>query len=301
MERKKIYVAGANGMLGEGIYKVFSNDYEMRCTDKESDEEWIDILDFRDFDKYDKDVKEFKPDYLFHIGAYTDLEWCEEHKEETMLVNGICVENAVKIANDLKIPIVYISTAGIFDGKKEEYDEYDLPNPLDMYAKAKYAGERYVVNNANQYYVLRAGWMMGGGPKKDKKFIHKIMEQIKAGANELFVVNDKNGTPTYTIDFANTLKCVIENKKYGLYNCVCGGMTSRLEVCEELVRILKMEKDIKITPVKSDYFKDKYFANRPECERLVNRRLNVFGLNKMRPWKTALKEYINDYYFGYLK
>ena len=224
MERKKIYVAGANGMLGEGIYKVFSNDYEMRCTDKESDEEWIDILDFRDFDKYDKDVKEFKPDYLFHIGAYTDLEWCEEHKEETMLVNGICVENAVKIANDLKIPIVYISTAGIFDGKKEEYDEYDLPNPLDMYAKAKYAGERYVVNNANQYYVLRAGWMMGGGPKKDKKFIHKIMEQIKAGANELFVVNDKNGTPTYTIDFANTLKCVIENKKYGLYNCVCGGI-----------------------------------------------------------------------------
>ena len=199
-------------MLGEGIHKVFSKDYEMRCTDKESDEEWVDIVDFRDFDAYREDVESYVPDYLFHIGAYTDLEWCEENKEETMFVNGMCVENAVKIANDLRIPIVYISTAGIFDGEKDEYDEYDIPNPLDMYAKAKYAGERYVVENANQYYVLRAGWMMGGGPGKDKKFIQKIMQQIKEGAKELYVVDDKDGTPTYTIDFANTLKILIESK-----------------------------------------------------------------------------------------
>lgn len=296
----KIYVAGAAGMLGDGIYKVFKDDYTLLCTDKNVTDEWVKFLDFRDYDAYRKDVFDFSPDYLFHIGAYTDLEWCEENKDETMLVNCMCVENAVNIANELNIPIVYISTAGIFGGEKDEYDEMDLPNPLDMYAKGKYGGERYVIEHARKYYVLRAGWMMGGGPRKDKKFIQKIMKQIKDGANELFVVNDKDGTPTYTIDFAKTMKSVIESGQYGLYNCVCGGMTSRLEVCNELLNVLGLTDEVKITEVSSDYFKDTYFANRPRCERLVNRRLNILGLNRMRPWKEALAEYINEYYKDYL-
>lgn len=300
MDRKKIYVAGAGGMLGDAIYKVFKNDYNLLCSDKNITDDWVKFLDFRDYVAYRKDVEKFSPDFLFHIGAYTDLEWCEENKDETMLVNCMCVENAVNIANDLNIPIVYISTAGIFDGNKKEYDELDLPNPLDMYAKGKYGGEKYVIEHANRYYILRAGWMMGGGPNKDKKFIQKIMQQIKDGAQELFIVNDKDGTPTYTIDFAETLKAVIESGMYGLYNCVCEGMTSRIEVCREILKILGLTEDIKITEVSSDYFKDIYFANRPRCERLVDRRLNVLGLNKMRPWKDALSEYINDYYKDYL-
>ena len=297
---KKIYVAGAGGMLGDAIYKVFKDDYELLCTDKNVTDDWVNYLDFRDFYMYRKDVIEFNPDYLFHIGAYTDLEWCEEHKDETMLVNAICVETAVEIANELDIPIVYISTAGIFDGNKPEFDELDTPNPLDMYAKGKYGGERYVIEHAKKYYIFRAGWMMGGGPRKDKKFIQKIMKQLKDGAKELFVVNDKDGTPTYTIDFSRTLKAVIENGMYGLYNCVCGGLTSRLEVCEELLKILGLEDKVKITEVTSDYFKDEYFANRPPNERLINRRLNIFGLNMMRPWKEALAEYVNEYYKNYL-
>lgn len=294
---KKIYVAGAGGMLGDAIYKVFKEEYELKCTDKNVTDDWVERLDFRNFNAYRDDVAKFKPDYLFHIGAYTDLEWCEENKDETMLVNDMCVEIAVSIANELDIPIVYISTAGIFDGEKDEYDELDIPNPLDMYAKGKYGGERYVIDNANRYFILRAGWMMGGGPRKDKKFVQKIMEQLKNGAKELNVVNDKDGTPTYTIDFANTLKAVIEYGYYGLYNCVCGGMTSRLEVCQEILKIMGV-KDVKINEVSSDFFKKEYFANRPKCERLVNRRLNILGLNKMRPWKVALREYLREYYMN---
>lgn len=298
--KKKIYIAGAGGMLGDGMYQVFKDDYEVKCTDKNITDDWVGYMDFRDFEAYKKDVIEFNPDILFHIGAYTDLEWCEMNQNETMLVNCICVEKAVEIANSLDIPIVYISTAGIFDGEKDEYDELDIPNPLDMYAKGKYGGERYVIEHAKKYYVLRAGWMMGGGPRKDKKFVQKIMEQIKDGAKELYVVNDKDGTPTYTIDFSETLKAVIESGNYGLYNCVCGGMTSRLEVAQEIVKIIGKENEIKIIPVSSEYFKATYFANRPKCERLIDRRLNIFGLNRMRPWKESLREYINDYYKDYL-
>ena len=114
------------------------------------------------------------------------------------------------------------------------------------------------------------------------------------------MVNDKDGTPTYTIDFARTLKGVVEGEWYGLYNCVCEGMTSRLEVCQEILKILSLEQKIIINEVSSDHFKDIYYANRPSCERLIDRRLNILGLNQMRPWKEALAEYLNDYYKGYL-
>eukprot|EP00831_Metopus_contortus_P057994 TRINITY_DN50258_c0_g2_i3.p2 TRINITY_DN50258_c0_g2~~TRINITY_DN50258_c0_g2_i3.p2 ORF type:complete len:248 (+),score=24.49 TRINITY_DN50258_c0_g2_i3:212-955(+) len=168
-----------------------------------------------------KEVREFKPDYLFHLGAYTDLEFCEQNADDTYATNTLAVENAVHLANELNIPLLYISTAGIFDGKKDLYDDWDMPNPLGVYARSKYMGERFVVENANRYLVCRAGWMMGSGPKKDKKFIQKLMKQIKTGQKELLIVNDKDGTPTYTHDFAKTVKELIQKEYWGLYNCVC--------------------------------------------------------------------------------
>jgi dTDP-4-dehydrorhamnose reductase len=297
---KKIYIAGCGGMLGEAFYTQFKNDYEIKCTDKDVNEEWLSFLDFRDFEAYKKDVMDFKPDYLFHLGAYTDLEFCEQNADDAYLTNTLAVENAVYIANELNIPLLYISTAGIFDGKKEFYDDWDLPNPLGVYARSKYMGERYVIENARRYLVCRAGWMMGAGPKKDKKFIQKLMKQIKDGKKELFIVNDKDGTPTYTHDFAKTVKALIEKEYWGLYNCVCGGQTSRLEVAQELLKLLCKEEEIKITTVSSDFFKDIYFAERPASERLVTKKLDLRGVNQMRDWKVALKEYIENYYQNYL-
>ena len=298
--KKKIYIAGCGGMLGEAFYKQFKDEYEIKCTDKDVNEDWLSFLDFRDFDAYKNDVEAFKPDYLFHLGAYTDLEFCEENADDTYLTNTLAVENAVYLANKLNIPILYISTAGIFDGKKEFYDDWDQPNPLGVYARSKYMGERFVVENANRYLVCRAGWMMGSGPKKDKKFIQKLMKQIKEGKKELFIVDDKDGTPTYTHDFARTVKELLKKEYWGLYNTVCGGQTSRLEVATELVKVLHLENEIKITPVKSDYFKDVYYADRPASERLLTKKLDLRGVNKMRDWKESLKEYISEYYQGYL-
>ena len=299
--KKKIYIAGCGGMLGEAFYSQFKNEYEIRCTDKDVNEDWLKFLDFRDYEAYKNEVEEFKPDYLFHLGAYTDLEFCEQNADETYLTNALAAENAVYLANKLDIPILYISTAGIFDGKKDLYDDWDMPNPLGVYARAKYMGERFVVENAKRFLVCRAGWMMGSGPKKDKKFIQKIMKQLKDGKQELFIVNDKDGTPTYTQDFAKNVKALIEHEYWGLYNMVCGGQTSRLEVTEELLDILGLKDKIKINVVTSEYFKDIYFAERPPCERLDNRKLRIRNLNLMRDWRIALKEYITNYYGDYLE
>jgi dTDP-4-dehydrorhamnose reductase len=287
-------------MLGEAFYHVFRGQYDLKCTDIDVNEDWLSYLDFRNIEEYEKDVENFKPDYLFHLGAYTDLEYCENHPNATYITNTMSVENAVYISNELKIPLLYISTAGIFDGAKDVYDDWDLPNPLGHYARSKYAGEVFVEKNSAKHLICRAGWMMGGGPQKDKKFIQKIMQQLKGGSRELFVVDDKLGTPTYTHDFAKNVSLLLEKEYWGLYNMVCAGMTGRFEVAEELINIMGLSDKVKITPVDSSYWKKEYFAERPESERLVDRKLSIRGVNIMRDWRVCLKEYIHKYYINYL-
>jgi dTDP-4-dehydrorhamnose reductase len=294
--KKKIYIAGGAGMLGEAFNRQFGKDYELRVTDINQADPWIEFLDFRDYKAYRADVTSFNPDYLFHIGAHTNLEYCERNSTDAYATNTTSVEYAVSISNELNIPLLYIGTAGIFDGKKNGYDESDAPNPLGHYAKSKWLGEKCVAENKKDYLICRAGWMMGGGPAKDKKFVGKIMSQITEGRKELKIVNDKFGTPTYTNDFADNVKLLLEKEHWGLYNMACADQTSRMDVTKEILRILGKENEIGLTEVSSDYFRDEYFAPRPASEQLVNAKLNELQLNRMRDWRICLREYIRYYY-----
>jgi len=296
---KKIYMAGAGGMLGEGFYRMFRLNHELRCSDIDVNAPWLTQLDFRDFNSYRTEVVAFRPDYLFHLGAHTSLEYCEEQPDDAYVTNTLSVEHAVHIANELDIPLLYISTAGIFDGSKETYDDWDQPNPLGHYGRSKYMGERFVAGNCRRHLVCRAGWMMGGGPAKDKKFIQKLMKQLKDGATELFIVDDKLGTPTYTLDFARNVELLLSTEFWGVYNLVCKGVTSRLDVARHLLEILGVTEKVQITPVSSDHFALEYFSPRPASERLIARKLDLRGLNIMRDWQTSLAEYIDEAYQGY--
>ena len=297
---KRIYIAGAGGMLGEAFHRVFNGAHELKCSDIDVNAPWLSLLDFREFDAYRADVLAFRPDFLFHLGAHTSLEYCEENPDDAYATNTLAVEHAAHIANALDIPLLYISTAGIFDGAQETYDDWDRPNPLGHYARSKYMGERFVAANGRQHLICRAGWMMGGGPAKDKKFVQKLMKQLKEGKRELFVVDDKLGTPTYTIDFARNVELLLGTGLWGIYNMVCGGVTSRLEVAQHLVRAAGLEDAVKVTPVSSDYFAEEYFAARPPSERLITKKLDLRGLNIMRDWRVCLEEYLGDAYRGYL-
>lgn len=302
-ERKKdrIYIAGCGGMLGRAFYEEFGLHADLKCTDIDVNEDWLSLLDFRDLDAYRADVTAFGADYLFHLGALTDLEYCETHEDDAYATNTTSVENAVYIANELDIPLLYIGTAGIFDGAQGVYDDWDAPNPLGAYGRAKWAGEQYVLQNARRYLICRAGWMMGGGPAKDKKFVQKMMIQLKQGATELNVVDDKLGTPTYTRDFAHNVGVLLESRCWGLYNMVCQGMTSRFEVAQALVEELGLSDSVSVRAVSSDFFSETYFAPRPDCERLLNRKLALRGLDTMRPWREALSEYLRRDYAGYIE
>lgn len=288
----RLYVAGAGGMLGEAFHRVARPDDVIRFTDKDVNADWLGYCDFREFDHYREEVRAFGPDVLVHLGAHTSLEYCEVEPDDAYLTNTLSVENAATIANELNVPLVYISTAGIFNGQKDLYDDWDQPDPLGVYARSKYLGEIVVQNRVARHYICRAGWMMGGGVGKDKKFISKIGKQLASGATELNIVDDKLGTPTLTWDFARNLRALLDTPYYGLYNMVCGGLTGRLEVATEMVRLLALDNEVKINAVPSSHFATEFFAPRPDNERLVNRKLELRGLNMMRDWREALSDYL---------
>ncbi|WP_276324418.1 SDR family oxidoreductase [Rhodoferax saidenbachensis] len=285
-------MAGCGGMLGDAMYQRLQKvGAVVKASDVNCIEDWLEYADVRDFNAIRKHILDFEPQLIINLAALTDLEYCEQEQENSWLTNAFGAENLGLIAAQLDVPYVYISTAGIFGGERDLYHDFHAPNPLSVYAQSKYYGEQYVRTSIKKHFVLRAGWMMGGGPAKDKKFINKIYKQIQAGATELCVVDDKLGTPTYTVDFANGLCGIVESDQYGLYNQVCGGAASRFEVAQEFVRLLGLADTIKVKVVPSDYFKSQYFAPRPASEKLVNLKLNQRGLNLMRDWKVCLQEY----------
>ena len=297
----RMFLAGVGGMLGEAIHKVLAEKHDLTCTDIDVNEAWLEKCDFREFREYERMVSAAEPEILMHIGAHTNLEYCEENADDAYRTNTLSVEHAATLAQAHGIPLVYISTAGIFDGKKDLYDDWDQPKPLGVYARAKYMGEIVVQTRVAKHFIFRAGWMMGGGPKKDKKFINKLMTQLASGATEINVINDKLGTPTYTVDFARNLEAMIETPFYGLYNMVCGGETGRFEVAKELLRVLNLQDRVRLNSVGSDFFAREYFAPRPDSERLVNLKLKLRNMDLMRDWQPALHDYVRDYFSDFVK
>ncbi|MCC7126104.1 MAG: NAD(P)-dependent oxidoreductase [Acidobacteria bacterium] len=293
----RVLITGSGGMLGNAIYPYFLK----RCatvmaTDKVLTESWLSELDVRDETRVRQLVTEFRPDLILHLAAETDLEFCETHADVADEVNSVSTRRIAELARDQGSTLVYISTAGVFDGGKSEcYTEDDPARPIMVYGQSKFDGEEHVRAVGGACYVVRAGWMVGGGPAKDHKFVSKILQQIADGRRVLHAVDDRWGTPTYTHDFANNLFRLLDTERYGTYHMVCEGSGTRYDVAQEIVTACGRD-DIGIERVGSDYFAAEYFAPRPRSEMLVNANLERLGVNLMRPWRAALREYIHAEY-----
>jgi dTDP-4-dehydrorhamnose reductase len=296
----RIYIAGGGGMLGDAVYKHFYlKGHDLDVTDIKPTEAYIDQLDVRDYHAQHGRISYFRPHVIINLAALTDLEYCEGHAQEAMDTNCGGSANLAALSQKFGARYVYISTAGIFDGLQKEYSEYDTPNPLSIYGKAKHYGELIALSIPGAI-VLRPGWMMGGGPSKDKKFINKLYKQLRSSKDGEYVINavaDKCGTPTYTVDLAkqiDKLLCHTDKVFAGLFNCTCLGSTNRYEIAQEFLRLMDVQ-NVRLELVTSDYFKDAYHAPRPASEVLRAVRLDVSGLNVMRDWKECLAEYVKEF------
>lgn len=288
----RILMTGAGGMLGQALYQHFLRHYTVMATDIDCNEPWLTYLDVRDQDAYRGAVEKFQPDYVFHLAAMTDLEECEKNFANAYAVNALSAKYGAQTASRYGAKFVYISSAGVFDGRQDWYRDDDEPTPLNVYALTKQMGALMTEFYARHYLIIRPGWMMGGGPVKDKKFVNKIVSQILSGQKEIRAVTDKLGTPTYTHALAANLDTLLAGETEGAYNVVCNGSASRFAIAKEIVRILGYQDIIKVIPVTSDYFADTYFAARPRSENLLNDRLNREGKNRMPNWQTALHDYL---------
>lgn len=291
----KYLITGVSGMLFNDLKHLIS-DKECLLLDRViNDTNTIDC-DISDIRKTNKIVNEFKPDIILNLAAMTDLENCETNKDDCYGSNTIGAINLFNYCKDNNIPYVFISTAGIFGNDKEHYTEEDIPQPLSSYGKSKFFVEEILLNQSyEKFWIFRAGWMMGGGPNIDKKFVEKIMSQIRNGSKELFVVDDKSGVPTFTKDFSNSIIHHINNDlPYGLYNMVSNGDASRYDVAKFIIEYLDL--DVKVSKVMSDFFEKTYFATRPNSEKLINKKLNDINKNVMSDWVSSLKTYLDLYY-----
>ncbi|MCR4285699.1 MAG: NAD(P)-dependent oxidoreductase, partial [Candidatus Kaiserbacteria bacterium] len=248
-KESRVLITGCGGMLGEAVYNVFSDKCTVLATDIDLNEEWLSKLDVREREEIVRTIDDFKPDYIIHLAALTDLEYCELNPVDAYKTNA---EGTLFLANEAlknNIPFLYVSTAGIFDGKQDTYTEEDVPNPLNVYGRAKYFGE-LAVRNIPKSIVIRAGWMMGGGPKKDKKFINKVIKQLAAGNHEVFALSDIYGAPCYTHDLAKSIYYLLDTDAYGLYHGTCAGSASRYDVAQYLLQLLGVHKKITLHDVK---------------------------------------------------
>lgn len=293
---KRVLITGAAGMLGNAICPYFEERFPFVFSSDKNPSEMMHALDVRDEKAAQEVFADIKPDLVLHLAAETDLEFCEENADIAQATNADAPGLIARLARQYDATLVYISTAGVFDGEKEGfYTEDDPAHPIMVYGQTKYDGELQVAKHCDKHFVVRAGWMVGGGAAKDHKFVSKILQQLLDGQQVIYAVNDKLGTPTYTYDFASNLQALLKTNQYGLYHMVCEGFGSRYDVAKELVAATGIP-NVEICPVDSSYFAKEYFAPRPRSEMMKNARLSRLGINQMRNWQEAIHDYVQTHY-----
>ncbi len=280
-------------MLAEDVAKVFRKEgHRLILTDINKRLPDIEALDVANDAEVLRRIEEARPDYVFHLAAETNVDLCEEDPEHAYRVNVKGTGNIARACGQTGAAMLYISSGAIFDGKKDApYTEDDKPAPVSVYGRTKLEGEYEVKGLLEKYFIVRAGWMIGGW-ELDKKFVYKIVRQLKEGRKELRVVSDKFGSPTFTWDFAANLMDLVKSGKFGLYHMANKGTCSRYDIAVKIVEFMGLKGKVKVTPISSDEFP--LPAPRARSEMIENRNLEKLGINNMPRWEGSLARYIRE-------
>ena len=281
----KILITGANGMLGCDLQDVLA-DYELIATGSKD-------LDITNYDMVVSKFNEFKPDFVINSAAYTAVDDCETHFEDAYNVNAIGPKNLAIACNNYNIPLVHISTDYVFNGEKNTpLVEDDEIGPKSAYGKTKLAGEEFICENMDKYYILRTAWLYG---YHGNNFV-KTMLSLAEIHDEVSVVYDQVGSPTFTRDLALAIRELVEyyenNKedmsKYGIYHLTNSAECSWYEFTKEFYKLANL--NTKVKPVTTEEFPRP--APRPNYSVLSNEKWIKAGFKPMRNYKEAVKDYL---------
>ena len=256
-------------------------------------------MDITDKASVEKVLKEVNPDVVVHCAAWTavDLAEDEDKKETVQKVNADGTRNIALVCKELGCKMVYISTDYVFDGQGTQPWEPDCKDykPLNVYGETKLAGELAVSENLEKYFIVRIAWVFG---KNGKNFI-KTMLNLGKTHDQLRVVSDQIGTPTYTLDLAVLLADMIETEKYGYYHATNeGGYISWYDFTKEIFRQAieaghKEYEKVTVTPVTTEEYGVSK-AKRPFNSRLDKSKLTANGFNLLPTWQDAVKRYLAE-------
>ncbi|MBP5674764.1 dTDP-4-dehydrorhamnose reductase [Candidatus Saccharibacteria bacterium] len=282
----RILITGANGMLAQAVKKKFEKENERILTDAKE-------LDITDLDAVVKKVEELKPEFIINCAAFTNVDGAEENEELCKRVNGDGPTNLAIAANKVGASLVHISTDYVFGGMKpvdEDYKEDDEKAPESVYGRTKLAGEEGITKNLENYYIFRTAWLYGEG----KNFVRTMLEVGKTH-DEVTVVSDQHGSPTYCEDLTNFIyEAVTKKIPFGIYNATNDGYTTWFDFTKKIYELAGLK--TKVNPTSTEeYMKNakKPVAKRPLNSKMSKEKLKSAGII-VPSWEDALTRYLKQ-------
>lgn len=281
---KKILITGCNGQLGIELQAKLKNNYDLLLTSRTN-------LDITKMDETLNYINKNKPDIIINCAAFTAVDLCEKQEDTAYKANAIGPKNLALAANQTGSKLVHISTDYVFDGEgiKDEvgnirpYYEYDMTNPQSIYGKTKLAGEQFVIENTEMYFIIRTAWLYGKG----KNFV-RTMINLSETNDTVRVVNDQIGSPTSTLELSNMIEKLIKTDEYGIYHGTCEEYCSWYDLTCDIYKFMGI--NTHVIPVSTEEFQRP--AKRPKYSVLENRRLNEIGIYKFKNWHDAIRVYL---------
>lgn len=279
----KALVTGVTGQLGFDVMRALSaRDVEaIGATRKE--------MPLDDPARTKAFVTSVKPDVVFHCAAYTAVDRAEDERELCHTVNGSATGAVAEACEAIGAKLIYISTDYVFPGTGERfYETDDETAPCNVYGASKLAGERAVrkAMTSGRFFIVRTSWVFG---VHGKNFIRTILGLAET-RDELTVVDDQVGSPTYTADLAELLADMAASEKFGVYHATNEGICSWAALAAEAIRRRGLR--TKVTPVSSDMYPTK--ATRPKNSRLSKASLDEAGFRRLPDWKDAVRRYLME-------
>lgn len=278
----KIVILGSNGQLGRELLEEMSRKPRVKVIGFSKKE-----LDVSNYSEVSRMMELINPDVVINTAAFTNVDDCEIYDEKAYEVNAMGPRNLALCSKKLGYSLIQISTDFIFDGNKRiPYVETDTPAPLSVYGKTKLAGEKEIEENCESYFIIRTSWLYG---KYGNNFVKTIVKLSNEREN-LSIVNDQFGTPTYTQDLISFIEKCIHSKAYGIYHFSNEGNCSWNEFSRAIVELI--DRKIDIRAIKSIELNRR--ALRPSYSVLDKTKVKSVFLISIRSWKDALNHFISS-------
>lgn len=277
MNKKKLLVTGASGMLGQALCACLeSRGHDVVPMPKEA-------LDVTNYEQVAKVLGENEPDLVLHCAAYTKVDQAESEPDLAFLINGYGTENLAVVCSKLEIPLLYFSSDYVFDGNNDKpYTTWDPTRPLSVYGRSKLAGEKAVMRHLRDFYIVRTSWLYGPFGRNFVDTIHAKAQELP----ELKIVSDQVGTPTCTLSLSEMVADLISTGRYGVYHATDDGVTNWYDFAREICKGL----DVTIKPIPTKEYP--LPATRPSYSVLDKTTLISTIGREPQSWQESLHNYL---------